>query len=59
MKLQYLERAVAASRAGKPSAIATNLKSGEQSLIEGSEITGNLETRRADPDGHQPRSVGR
>jgi xanthine dehydrogenase accessory factor len=42
MKLQYIERAVAASLAGKPSAIATNLKSGDQSLIEGSEITGNL-----------------
>jgi xanthine dehydrogenase accessory factor len=42
MKLQYLDRAVAASRAGKPAAIATNLKSGEQSLIEGSAITGNL-----------------
>jgi xanthine dehydrogenase accessory factor len=42
MKLQYIERAVAASRAGKPAAIATNLKSGEQSLIEGSAITGNL-----------------
>jgi xanthine dehydrogenase accessory factor len=42
MKLQYLERAIAASRAGKPAAIATNLTSGEQSLIEGAEITGNL-----------------
>jgi xanthine dehydrogenase accessory factor len=42
MKLQYLERAVAASRAGKPAAIATNLTSGLQSLIEGSEVTGNL-----------------
>lgn len=42
MKLQYLERAVAASRAGKPAAIATNLTSGWQSLIEGPEVTGNL-----------------
>ena len=42
MKLQYLERAIAASRAGKPAAIATNLTSGEQSLIEGAEVTGNL-----------------
>ena len=42
MKLQYLDRAVAASRAGKPAAIATNLTSGLQSLIEGSEVTGNI-----------------
>jgi xanthine dehydrogenase accessory factor len=42
MKLQSLERAIAASRAGKPAAIATNLTSGEQSLIEGSDVTGNL-----------------
>ncbi len=43
MKLQYLERALAASRDGKPSAIATHLTSGLQSLIEGTEIEGNLE----------------
>jgi xanthine dehydrogenase accessory factor len=42
MKLQSLERAIAASRAGKPAAVATNLTSGEQSLIEGTEVTGNL-----------------
>jgi xanthine dehydrogenase accessory factor len=42
MKLQYLERAVAASRTGKPAAIATNLTSGLQSLIEGNDVTGNL-----------------
>jgi xanthine dehydrogenase accessory factor len=42
MKLQYLERAVAASRAGKPAAIATNLTSGLQSLVEGNDVTGNL-----------------
>ena len=43
MKLQYIERAVKASLAGKPTAIATNLKSGDQSLVEGNEITGNLQ----------------
>jgi xanthine dehydrogenase accessory factor len=43
MKLQYIEKAVAGSLAGEPSAIATNLKSGDQSLIVGSEITGNLQ----------------
>jgi xanthine dehydrogenase accessory factor len=42
MKLAYLERAIAASRAGKPAAIATHLVSGLQSLIEGTETTGNL-----------------
>jgi xanthine dehydrogenase accessory factor len=42
MRLGYLERALAASRAGKPAAIATNLASGLQSLIEGGEVTGNL-----------------
>lgn len=42
MKLQYLDRAIAASRAGRPAAIATNLTSGEQSLIEGADATGNL-----------------
>jgi xanthine dehydrogenase accessory factor len=42
MKLQYLNRAIAASRAGKPAAIATNLTSGEQSLFEGDDVTGNL-----------------
>jgi xanthine dehydrogenase accessory factor len=47
MKLQYLERATAASRAGKPAAIATNLTSGEQSLIEASDITGNLKVDAA------------
>ena len=44
MKLGYLERALAASRAGKPAAIATNLASGLQSLIEGGEVIGNLPT---------------
>ncbi len=42
MKLGYLERAIAASRAGKPAAIATNLSSGLQALIEGSDVTGDL-----------------
>ena len=42
MRLGYLERALAASRVGKPAAIATNLTSGLQSLIEGGEVTGNL-----------------
>jgi xanthine dehydrogenase accessory factor len=51
MKLQYLERAIAASRAGKPAAIATNLISGEQSLIEGGEVTGNLKLDGAIQEG--------
>jgi xanthine dehydrogenase accessory factor len=42
MKLAYLERALAASRAGKPAAVATNLISGQQTLIEGDEVTGTL-----------------
>ena len=51
MKLQYLERAIAASRAGKPAAIATNLTSGEQSLIEGTDVTGNLKLDGAIQEG--------
>jgi xanthine dehydrogenase accessory factor len=51
MKLQYLERAIAASRAGKPAAIATNLTSGEQSLIESAEVTGNLKIDGAIQEG--------
>ncbi len=42
MKLSYLERALAASRAGKPAAVATHLTTGQQSLIEGGDVTGNL-----------------
>lgn len=42
MKLPYLEKAIAASRAGTPAAIATNLVSGAQSLVEGGAITGDL-----------------
>ena len=51
MKLAYLERAVAASRAGKPAAIATNLTSGAQSLIEGAEVTGDLKIDGAIQEG--------
>jgi xanthine dehydrogenase accessory factor len=51
MKLQYLDRAIAASRAGKPAAIATNLTSGEQSLVEGNEVTGNLKIDGAIQEG--------
>jgi xanthine dehydrogenase accessory factor len=51
MKLQYLDRAIAASRAGKPAAIATNLTSGEQSLFEGSDVTGNLKLDGAIEEG--------
>ncbi|HXS41048.1 MAG TPA: XdhC family protein [Stellaceae bacterium] len=42
MKLSYLEQALAASRKGTPAAIATNLVSGQQSLVLGSETSGNL-----------------
>jgi xanthine dehydrogenase accessory factor len=42
MKLAFLQRAQAASRANHPAALATNLKSGQQCLIEGSEIHGDL-----------------
>jgi xanthine dehydrogenase accessory factor len=42
MKLALLQKALAASRGGHPAALATNLKSGLQSLVEGSEITGDL-----------------
>jgi xanthine dehydrogenase accessory factor len=42
MKLSYLDRALAASRAGKPAALATHLTSGLQALIEGTEFEGNL-----------------
>ena len=51
MKLGYLERALAASRAGKPAAIATNLTSGLQSLIEDSDVTGNLTIDQTIKDG--------
>jgi xanthine dehydrogenase accessory factor len=42
MKLSYLEKALAASRKGTPAAIATNLVSGQQSLVVGSETSGGL-----------------
>lgn len=42
MKLALLDKALAASRAGRAAVLATHLKSGRQSLIEASEIIGNL-----------------
>lgn len=42
MKLALLDKALAASRAGGAAVLATHLKSGRQSLIEASEIIGNL-----------------
>ena len=51
MKLSYLDRALAASRDGKPAAIATNLTSGLQSLIEGTDFTGDLKVDEAIKEG--------
>lgn len=42
MKLSLLERALAASRAGRPAVLATNLKSGLQTFIEPTETLGDL-----------------
>jgi xanthine dehydrogenase accessory factor len=42
MKLGLLQKALAASREGRAAVLATNLKSGLQSFIEGSEIIGDL-----------------
>ena len=42
MKLSLLQKALAASRAGRAAVLATHLKSGFQSFIEGSETTGDL-----------------
>lgn len=42
MKLKLLEQALAASRAGRAAVLATHLKSGLQSFMEGSETTGEL-----------------
>ncbi len=42
MKLSLLEKALAASRAGRAGALATNLKSGLQSFLQGTETTGDL-----------------
>jgi xanthine dehydrogenase accessory factor len=43
MKLALLEKALAASREGRPAALATNLTSGLQSFVEGTETTGDLD----------------
>jgi len=42
MKLTLLEKALAASRAGRAAVLATNLQSGLQSLLEGTEFAGEL-----------------
>lgn len=42
MKLSLLEKALAASRSGRAAALATNLKNGLQSFLEGSEISGDF-----------------
>jgi xanthine dehydrogenase accessory factor len=42
MKLALLEKALAVSRAGRPAVLATHLKSGRQSLLEASEVLGDL-----------------
>jgi xanthine dehydrogenase accessory factor len=42
MNIELLQKALAASREGKPAALATNLKTGEQSLIQASGTAGNL-----------------
>jgi len=42
MKLALLQKALEASRAGRAAVLATHLKSGLQSFMEGSDITGNL-----------------
>ena len=42
MNISLLQKALAASRDGKPAALATNLKTGQQSLIQGTDVTGNL-----------------
>jgi len=42
MKLSLLEKALAASRSGRPAVLATHLKSGAQALMEGFEVTGDL-----------------
>jgi xanthine dehydrogenase accessory factor len=47
MKLALLEKALAASRAGRAAVLATHLKSGLQSFMEGSDIVGDL---KLDPE---------
>jgi xanthine dehydrogenase accessory factor len=42
MKLTLLQKALEASRAGRAAVLATHLKNGLQSFMEGSDITGNL-----------------
>ena len=42
MKLALLQKALAASRAGRAAVLATHLKSGLQNFMESSEVTGNL-----------------
>ena len=42
MKLALLQKALEASRAGRAAVLATHLKSGLQSFVEGSDIAGNL-----------------
>ncbi len=47
MNLALLGKALAASRSGRAAALATNLKSGLQSFVEGSEVTGDLHLSEA------------
>lgn len=42
MNIKLLNQALTASRSGKAAALVTNLKSGQQSLVQGAEITGDL-----------------
>lgn len=42
MKLSLLQKALEASREGRAAALATNLKNGRQSMIEGTDVTGDL-----------------
>lgn len=42
MKLQFLEKALAASREGRPAVLATNLASGLQTFIDATETAGDL-----------------
>ncbi|HZB93552.1 MAG TPA: XdhC family protein [Stellaceae bacterium] len=42
MKLQFLERALAASRDGRPAVLATSLANGSQTFIEATETAGDL-----------------
>ena len=42
MNIEFLNQALAVSRSGRAAALATNLKTGQQALIQGTEVTGNL-----------------